>query len=153
MMNMNGDCDGKLWEQFWLVLMNDALMKVLPVDANVNVSQRPDIDYGGDYCEAITPTLFRSCISYNVQYLLRKEQCILHIIAKLSPNITPFYIALVQYIDYGGNYWSRWLWGGFIISHKFTTNALIISNNIISTLITGVITVRRLPLSYHAQII
>ena len=28
-------------------MMNDALMKVLPV--GVNVSQRPDIDYGGDY--------------------------------------------------------------------------------------------------------
>ena len=30
-----------------VIMMNDALMKVLPV--GVNVSQRPDIDYGGDY--------------------------------------------------------------------------------------------------------
>ena len=29
-------------------IMNDALMKVLPV-ASVNVSQGSDIDYGGDY--------------------------------------------------------------------------------------------------------
>ena len=50
--------------------MNEALMKVLPVDASVNVSQGPDIDYGGDYCEAIMPELCCTCILYNAQCIL-----------------------------------------------------------------------------------
>ena len=39
----------------------------------------------------------------------------------LSPNVTQFYIAFVQYIDYGGDYWSRLLLSDHtqIISHMY----------------------------------